>query len=162
MSFRFERCICVASLLCSVACGSQEEPPEDSPSMRQALVIDDSRAVRLVARRILERLEFTVFEAADIREAFEACALQTLDFLFLELHVQGSIEFLAYQRSRFSGPQPKVLACVVATDDPQLDGALRAGADDFILKPFDREMVEARLREIGLIEVEPEPVSIEI
>jgi two-component system, chemotaxis family, chemotaxis protein CheY len=120
--------------------------------MKHALIVDDSSAIRLVARRILERLEFEVVEAADTEAAYDACGRRSPDFIFLDLHIPGFVEFLGYQRSRLGGRQPKVLVCTVESDDPHLDGAFRAGADDFMLKPFDREVLEARLREIGVVE----------
>jgi two-component system, chemotaxis family, chemotaxis protein CheY len=120
--------------------------------MKHALVIDDSSAIRLVARRILERLEFEVVEAPDTDAGYEACRHQPPDFIFLDLHIPGGVEFLGYQRSRVGGPQAKVLLCTVESDDPNLDSAFRAGADDYMLKPFDRQVLETRLREIGVLE----------
>jgi two-component system, chemotaxis family, chemotaxis protein CheY len=119
--------------------------------LKNCLIVDDSSAIRLVARRILERLGFAVSEAADAETAYEVCARQPLDFIFLDLHLRGGLEFLAYQRTRSADPQPKVLVCTIASDDPLVAGALRAGADDFILKPFDRAVLEGRLVEIGVL-----------
>jgi two-component system chemotaxis response regulator CheY len=125
--------------------------------MKHALIVDDSSAIRLVARRILERLGFDVDEAGDVQAGYDSCARQSPDFVFLDLHIRGGFEFLTYQRSLLGDRQPKVLVCTIASDDPELDGAFRSGADDFILKPFDREVLEARLQEIGLLAPSPEP-----
>jgi two-component system chemotaxis response regulator CheY len=127
--------------------------------MKHALIVDDSSAIRLVARRILERLEFEVAEAADTEAAYDACGRRSPDFIFLDLHIRGGVDFLGYQRSRLGGHQPKVLICAVESDDPHLDGAFRAGADDFMLKPFDRAVLEARLREIGVLELHTETMA---
>ena len=86
-----------------------------------------------------------------MQAGYDACARQSPDFVFLDLHIPGGFEFLTYQRSLLGDRQPRVLVCTIASDDPELDGAFRNGADDFILKPFDREVMEARLREIGLL-----------
>src|SRR5262245_44001515 len=115
--------------------------------MKHALIVDDSSAIRLVARRILEGLEFDVVEAGDSDAAYDACQRQSPDFIFLDLHMRGSMEFLGYERSRLGTRQPKVLVCTIESDDPHLDSAFRAGADDYMLKPFDRAVLEARLRE---------------
>lgn len=105
-----------------------------------------------MARRILERLDFEVVEAPDTDAGYDACQRQPPDFIFLDLHIPGGVEFLGYQRSRVGGLQPKVLLCTVESDDPHLDNAFRAGADDYMLKPFDRQVLETRLREIGVLE----------
>ena len=124
--------------------------------MMNALVIDDSGAIRQVARRILETLDFEVSEATDSDAAYDACRRRAFDFIFLDLHTLGGVEFLAYQRSRSGGPQAKVLICTVDANDPDLNGALRAGADDYMLKPFDREVLAGRLREIGVLQPQGE------
>src|SRR5262249_47934055 len=124
---------------------------EDTVAMKRALIIDDSSAVRLVARRILERLDFDVVDVADADAAYDACARQRSDFVLLDLHIRGGIEFLAYQRSRSGNSQPKVLVCTIESDDPHLGSAFDAGADDYMLKPFDRVVLETRLREMGVV-----------
>jgi two-component system chemotaxis response regulator CheY len=97
-----------------------------------------------------------VSEAPDNDAAYEACRQQAFEFIFLDLHIPGGIEFLAYQRSRSDAPQAKVLVCTVESDDPHLDGAFRAGADDYMLKPFDRHVLATRLHEIGVLESQSE------
>jgi two-component system chemotaxis response regulator CheY len=105
--------------------------------MKSCLVIDDSSVIRKVARRILEDLDFDVSEAEDGQH--------------WNMPVVGGVEFLAALRSQFAGKKPKVVFCASENDVATIARAMRAGADDYILKPFDREIVEAKLQEVGML-----------
>jgi len=121
--------------------------------MRHCLVIDDSRVVRKVARRILEDFDFTVTEAEDGRVAMDVCQRSMPDLVLLDWHlpVMDGIDFLAQLRQMEGGKRPKVVFCASEADVAQIARALRAGADEYILKPFDRAAVETKLHEIGMV-----------
>ena len=121
--------------------------------MRHCLVVDDSSVIRKVARRILEDFDFSVSEAEDGRTALEACRRSMPDMILLDWHlpVMDGLEFLAALRQLDLGRQPKVVFCASENDVSHIARAMRAGADDYILKPFDREIVEAKLQEVGLL-----------
>ena len=121
--------------------------------MRHCLVVDDSSVIRKVARRILEDFDFSVSEAEDGRTALEACRRSMPDMILLDWHlpVMDGLEFLANVRQLDLGRQPKVVFCASEADVAQIARALRAGADEYILKPFDRGAVEAKLHEIGMM-----------
>jgi two-component system, chemotaxis family, chemotaxis protein CheY len=121
--------------------------------MKHCLVVDDSSVIRKVARRILEGLDFAVVEAGDGSEALKICATAMPDMILVDWHmpVVGGVEFLTMLRARPSGDKPTVIFCASENDAAQIARAMRAGADDYILKPFDREIVEAKLQEVGLI-----------
>src|SRR5437016_3202648 len=104
--------------------------------MKHGLIVDDSNAVRMVARRILERLDFEVIEAQDVKAGYAAYRSQTPDLVWLDLHIPGSTEFLVALRPRLRRRVSKVIVCTIESDDPDMERALRAGADGFILKPF--------------------------
>ena len=122
-------------------------------SMRHCLVIDDSRVVRKVARRILEDFDFTVTEAEDGRVALDTCQRSMPDLVLLDWHlpVMDGLDFLASLRQMEGGKRPKVVFCASEADVAQIARALRAGADEYILKPFDRAAVETKLHEIGMV-----------
>jgi two-component system, chemotaxis family, chemotaxis protein CheY len=122
--------------------------------MKNCLIVDDSTVVRKVARRIMEDLDFAVSEAEDGAQALEACRQAMPDLIFLDwaMPVMDGVEFLAALRNNEpGGDKPKVVFCATENDIAQIAKAMRAGADDFIMKPFDRDLVEAKLQEVGAI-----------
>ena len=121
--------------------------------MRQCLVVDDSSVIRKVARRILEDFDFTVTEADDGATALNACQHAMSDLILLDWHlpVMDGIDFLANLRQMDGGGIPKVVFCASEADVAQIARALRAGADEYILKPFDRAAVETKLHEIDML-----------
>ena len=121
--------------------------------MKTCLIVDDSSVIRKVARRILEDFDFSVSEAEDGRAALEACRRSMPDMILLDWHlpVMDGLEFLASLRQMDLGRQPKVVFCASEADVAQIARALRAGADEYILKPFDRAAVETKLHEVGML-----------
>jgi two-component system chemotaxis response regulator CheY len=121
--------------------------------MKHCLVIDDSSVIRKVARRILEDLDFEVTEAEDGQKGLDACRESMPDLILVDwqMPVIGGVEFLSALRGEFGGKKPKIVFCASENDVAQIARAMRAGADDYILKPFDREIVEAKLQEVGML-----------
>ncbi len=121
--------------------------------MKHCLVVDDSSVIRKVARRILEDLSFEISEAEDGGAALDACRKHMPDAVLLDwnMPVMDGIEFLAQMRKLPGGKDPKVVFCTTENDVAHIAKALRAGADEYIMKPFDREIVEAKFAEVGLI-----------
>ncbi|MCB1508854.1 MAG: response regulator [Hyphomicrobiaceae bacterium] len=121
--------------------------------MKTCLVVDDSSVIRKVARRILEELGFEIAEAEDGSKALEACRRSMPDAVFLDwnMPVMDGLEFLKALRSEPGGEQPKVVFCTTENDVAHIARAIRAGANEYIMKPFDREIVEAKFQEVGLI-----------
>lgn len=121
--------------------------------MKTCLVVDDSSVIRKVARRILEDMDFSVEEAADGEEALQKCRTSMPDSIFLDwnMPVMDGLEFLKALRSAEGGEGPKVVFCTTENDVAHIAKAMRAGANEYIMKPFDREIVEAKFAEVGLI-----------
>ena len=121
--------------------------------MKRCLVVDDSTVIRKVARRILEELHFEIAEAEDGEKALALCREAMPDAVLLDwnMPVMDGIEFLAALRSTPGGDQPKVVFCTTENDIAHIAKAMRAGADEYIMKPFDKEIVEAKFQEVGLI-----------
>jgi two-component system chemotaxis response regulator CheY len=113
--------------------------------MKSCLIVDDSSVVRKVARRILEDMDFIVDEAEDGQEAFDKCRQEMPDAILLDSHmpVMGGVEFLKLLRAYVGGTTPKVVYCVTENDIGQLALAKKAGANDIMMKPFDRDILEA-------------------
>lgn len=122
--------------------------------MTSCLVVDDSRVIRKVARRILEELEFEVAEAADGRLALEHCAQSMPDVVLLDwnMPVMDGLEFLKGLRASPGGDRPKVVFCTTVSDVEHIRLALEAGADEYIMKPFDSDIVRSKFAQLGIIE----------
>ena len=121
--------------------------------MKNCLVVDDSSVIRKVARRILEGLEFDVAEAEDGEQALEACRRQMPQAVLLDWNMprMDGYEFLRALRRLPDGDRPKVVFCTSENDVAHIARALHAGANEYIMKPFDKEIVEAKFQEVGLI-----------
>ncbi|TBW37379.1 response regulator [Siculibacillus lacustris] len=121
--------------------------------MKNCLVVDDSSVIRKVARRILEDLAFETSEAEDGMKALDMCRKEMPSAILLDwnMPVMDGLEFLAQLRREPGGEKPKVVFCTTENDVAHIAKAMRAGADEYIMKPFDREIVEAKFAEVGLI-----------
>lgn len=120
--------------------------------MKTCLVVDDSAVIRKVARRILETMNFKVGEAEDGAMALTVCAQAMPDAILLDWNMptMDGYEFLRALRQSPGGGTPKVLFCTTENDVGAIARALHAGADEYIMKPFDREIVTAKLEQVGL------------
>lgn len=118
--------------------------------MNRCLIVDDSHVIRKVARAILEALRFEVAEAESGEEALKHCEARMPDLVILDWHMPGmsAIEFLAGLRTRVSGPRPRVLYLTTELDIGDISRAITAGADGYLMKPFNRQMVEAKLTDV--------------
>jgi two-component system chemotaxis response regulator CheY len=120
--------------------------------MKTCLVVDDSRVIRKVARRMLETLDFAVEEAADGLEALDRCCAEVPDVVLLDwnMPVMGGMDFLHALRAADLERQPKVLFCTTETNDAQIRTAISAGADEYVLKPFDCATLQTKLELVGV------------
>jgi two-component system, chemotaxis family, chemotaxis protein CheY len=121
--------------------------------MKSCLVVDDSRVVRKVARRIAEDLGFECTEAEDGQKAYEACQGAMPDAILLDwnMPVMSGIEFLEKLRQMSGGQHPKVVFCTTENDMNHIRRAIQAGANEYIMKPFDSEIIQAKFIQIGLL-----------
>ena len=121
--------------------------------MKSCLVVDDSKVIRKVARRILEDIGFAVEEAEDGSLALAACGRAAPDVVLLDwnMPVMDGLEFLQHLRADKDVKQPIVVFCTTENDMGHIRAALDAGADEYIMKPFDRGIIEAKLAQVGLV-----------
>ncbi len=122
--------------------------------MKHCLVVDDSSVIRKVARRILEDLSFEITEAEDGRKALDVCEANLPDAVLLDwnMPVMDGIEFLGKLRELDGGGDVVVVFCTTENDVAHIAKAVSAGANEYIMKPFDREIVEAKFQEVGLLQ----------
>ncbi len=121
--------------------------------MKRCLIVDDSRVVRKVARRIVEDLRFEADEAADGAQALEACRKTMPDCILLDwnMPVMNGIEFLKALRNEFGPDEPPVLFCTTENDISFIEQAIEYGAQEFIMKPFDEEILVGKFTQVGLL-----------
>lgn len=119
--------------------------------MKHCLVVDDSRVIRKVSRHILEALDFCVDEAENGREALERCGTQMPDVVLLDwnMPVMSGIEFITRLRQTPGGDAPKVVFCTTENDVAHIREAIDAGADEYVMKPFDHETLQIKLQLVG-------------
>lgn len=121
--------------------------------MKACLVVDDSRVVRMVARKILEDLSFNVEEAEDGQIALDKCNVNMPDVILLDwnMPVKNGLEFLVDLRAQGGIEQPIVVFCTTENDIVHIQKAISAGADEYIMKPFDSDIIESKFSQVGLI-----------
>lgn len=121
--------------------------------MKSCLVVDDSKVVRLVARKILKDLDFEIVEAVDGKEALAKCDTEMPDAVLLDwkMPVMNGIDFLRKMRTMPGGKEPVVVFCTTEDDMSHLQEALTAGANETVMKPFDGETIETKFSQTGLL-----------
>jgi two-component system chemotaxis response regulator CheY len=122
--------------------------------MKTCLVVDDSSVVRKIARRILEEMEFEITEAEDGEKALEVCKRALPDAVLLDwnMPIMDGYEFLGNLRRMPGGDTPKVVFCTTENGIDHIARALEAGANEYIMKPFDKDIVAAKFMEVGLVQ----------
>ena len=121
--------------------------------MKTCLVVDDFSVIRKIARRILEEMDFDIIEAEDGEQALEVCKRGLPDAVLLDwnMPVMDGFEFLIQLGRLPGGDEPKVVFCTTENGIDHIARALHAGANEYIMKPFDKDIVTAKFQEVGLI-----------
>jgi two-component system chemotaxis response regulator CheY len=125
---------------------------QDEIGMKSCLIVTESAVLRKVATRIFANLRFETSDAEDGQAALDHCLQSAPDAIFLDCHLPGmsSMDFLAAFRGATNGNKPVILYCATENDPKELALALTLGADDYVLKPFDREAVRSKLATAGI------------
>ena len=120
---------------------------------KTCLVVDDSKVARLFARKCLEEFHFAVTEAEDGRVALGHCTESLPDLVLLDwnMPVMDGMEFLLAVRKLPGADRIKIVFCTTRTELPNVARALTAGADEYLMKPYDGEALESKLVQIGLL-----------
>jgi two-component system chemotaxis response regulator CheY len=114
------------------------------------LITDDSAAVRKIARRILEKMDFEVDEAEDGQIAIDKCLRRMPDAILLDwnMPVMNGIDFLRALRRMEGGAVPKVIFCTTMSEVHHITAAIEAGANEYLIKPFDSASLREKLGEL--------------
>lgn len=122
--------------------------------MKTCLIIEDSEIIREIAARILADLSVEAREASGAAEALESCRTAKADVVLLDwdLPSLGALDFLRGAAELPQEMRPVIVLCATENDPQQFTLAKAAGAAHHLLKPFDRQSIEAKLAEIGIVE----------
>jgi len=122
--------------------------------MAIALVVDDSKAVRMILARTLRELGYEVREAANGREALEVIAgeknavkLALVDWNMPEIN---GLELLQRIRENPELSSLRVIMVTTETDLDQMAAALEAGANEYVMKPFTKDILLEKLDLVGI------------
>lgn len=127
-------------------------PPPVATTAKTCLVVDDSTVIRRVASQMLEELGYTVAEAANGVQALERCGEQIPHLVLLDwnMPVMDGLSCLTALRDSALSPMPRIMLCTTENTIDKIQTALSAGADEYIIKPFDRDMLHDKLVLLGL------------
>lgn len=122
--------------------------------MKSCLIVDDSRVIRKVSRQILESMGFACDEAENGQVALDRCTQKLPDLILLDwnMPVMNGLDFATAMRKLPEGDKPCVVFCTTETDMGHIQQALSAGANEYIMKPFDADIIHGKLSYLGLIE----------
>ncbi|MGH6871159.1 MAG: response regulator [Rhizomicrobium sp.] len=121
--------------------------------MKHCLVVDDSRVIRKVACKILESLDFETDEAEDGPTALDHCRMRMPQLILLDWQMpnMSGVEFLRTLRRERNGQAPIVVFCTTENDVGHISEAMGAGANEYVVKPYDRDILKAKLAQVGLV-----------
>ena len=121
--------------------------------MKLCLVVDDSRVVRKVACRILEELKIETAEAEDGSAAYDFCQKKMPDIILLDwnMPIMNGLEFLEKLRAMENGSDPVVIFCTTENDMDHIMRGMQAGANEYIMKPFDSDIIQTKFIQTGVL-----------
>jgi two-component system chemotaxis response regulator CheY len=121
--------------------------------MKTCLIVDDSSIVRRLASKLLEEIGFECRQAEDGQQAVDACKVKMPDVMLLDwnMPVMNGIDCLKILRGFPGGEDIKIIFCSTNNEMAQIQEALEAGADEYIVKPFDRDILKTKFRQVGML-----------
>jgi two-component system, chemotaxis family, chemotaxis protein CheY len=121
--------------------------------VKHCLVVDDSRVIRKVACKILESLNFETDEAEDGLQALDTCRMRMPELILLDWQMpnMSGVEFIRSLRRERDGVRPIIVFCTTENDVGHIAEAMGAGANDYVVKPYDREILKTKLTQIGFV-----------
>ncbi len=107
--------------------------------MQRLMIADSSDVVRKVGKRILSEFGFLVSEAGSVVEALAHCQTELPGLMIVDAGMDGALELIQQVRARPDGKEVHIFYCVIEADLKKMMLGKRAGASDFLFKPFDRK-----------------------
>lgn len=127
--------------------------------MKNCLIVDDSSTIRKIVRGMFEGFGFHCVEAENGQAAFDYCTRgKKPDLIMLDwnMPVMTGIEFIRKLSAANLPSTPPVIFCTTESQMSFIEQALSAGAIDYIIKPFEKDMLRDKLVNLGLLESVPE------
>ncbi len=121
--------------------------------MKNCLIVDDSRVIRKVARQIFEAIGFVCEEAEDGKVALDKSTALMPGIVLLDwnMPVMNGLDYLRALRAMPGGDKPIVIFCTTENDLTHIQEAMAAGANEYIMKPFDADIIRGKLEQLGLM-----------
>lgn len=122
-----------------------------APVARTCLIVDDSRVIRKVSSKIALSLGYVPIEAENGEEALARCKKSMPDLVLTDWNMpeMDGIEFVRRLRSIPTPKEPTVVFCTSNGGAKDIHDGIAAGADDYIVKPFDEAALRAKLEQLG-------------
>jgi two-component system chemotaxis response regulator CheY len=120
---------------------------------KRVLIVDDSKIVRKVTRQMLEPLNFHIEEAEDGAQAVITCERWMPDLILLDHNMPNmdGMESLARIRSMPGGDIPVIIFCTTENEMSFITKAVLSGANEFVMKPFDADILFSKLQQVGIL-----------
>lgn len=122
----------------------------------KAMVVDDSRAIRMILTKTLTELGFEVEQAASGNEALSMLNGQRAapSLILVDWNMPGisGIDFVREVRGDAAAASTALVMVTTETSLAQMTTALEAGANEYVMKPFNKEVIADKLRLLGLVE----------
>jgi len=117
----------------------------------KALVVDDSKAIRMMIGRMLRDLGFEVREASNGQEALDVLAKGPSDIALVDwnMPVMNGLELVTAIRANPAFAAMRVMMVTTETELTQVERALQAGASEYLMKPFSKEAISEKLAILG-------------
>lgn len=120
----------------------------------KALVVDDSKSIRMILSRTLEEIGWQVEQAANGKLAMQWLDNQPVpaDLVLIDWNMpeMNGIELVRSIRQQSRMSQSKLMMVTTETESEQMEEALAAGADEYVMKPFTKEIIADKIRLLGL------------
>ena len=121
--------------------------------MKSCLIVDDTRTIRSIVKKMVTGFGFQPVEAENGLQALQACDKQIPDVILLDWNmlVMNGLEFLKSLRARPDGVAPIVIFCTTENALDRIQEGIEAGANEYIMKPFDEGILRDKFVQVGLL-----------
>ena|SRR5947209_6042550 len=122
--------------------------------MPHAMVVDDSKAVRLLLSNVLGEIGYEVVQAGDGEDALQQLGNDPISLFLVDWNMprMDGLEFVKRLRADQRYSSAAVMMITTETEIQQIVRALEAGANEYIMKPFTKEIIADKLRLLGVLQ----------